>query len=279
MLEILIGAVIGLVLGLTGAGGSIFAVPLLILLLDIPVQQAIGVSLATVAFSSLFGVLIRFTQRQIIWIPAVIFALLGAIFAPLGNWLNHQLPTSFIIIGFVMLTVLIAYKMWQSAPVSTLKNNDVRAKFSIENKSSDLPCQSKQSKQAQGQAFSISAKSTLGLSLAAATTGIMSGLFGVGGGFLIVPSLLLLTRMKFSAAIATSLFVIAVISSSGFISFAQNSAYMDWSLILLISLGGITGMLLGFFLSRHLTTAKLQQSFSVAMCIMALVMLIKHFGG
>jgi len=81
-MSVLIGLVIGLVLGLTGAGGSIFAVPLLMLLLGLPINDAIGIALGAVAVSALIGTLSNWRAQYILWIPAISLGLGGALVAP-----------------------------------------------------------------------------------------------------------------------------------------------------------------------------------------------------
>ena len=96
LLLLVIGLLIGLVLGLTGAGGSVFAVPLLMLLAGLPMSDAVGISLGAVAASTLFGSLRNHFQHQdkhhILWLPGAILAGAGAVTAPLGKWLGMQLP-------------------------------------------------------------------------------------------------------------------------------------------------------------------------------------------
>ena len=81
-MAIIVGCIIGLVLGLTGAGGSIFAVPLLIILLSLPAQQAIGLSLGAVALSSLLGVFTKIKSGDIQWLPAMVYSVIGSLVAP-----------------------------------------------------------------------------------------------------------------------------------------------------------------------------------------------------
>lgn len=87
-----IGLLIGLVLGLTGAGGSVLAVPLLALCLHLPLQDATGIALGAVAVSAASGVLARFKDGQVLWVPALILGMGGMALAPLGQWLALGLP-------------------------------------------------------------------------------------------------------------------------------------------------------------------------------------------
>ncbi|MCV6604976.1 MAG: sulfite exporter TauE/SafE family protein, partial [Porticoccaceae bacterium] len=90
-MEAVVGLMVGLVLGLTGAGGAIFAVPLFMLMLNYSNSYAAGISLGVVGFSAAIGVLGRLRQRVICWRSAAVMVAGGALFAPLGRWLATQL--------------------------------------------------------------------------------------------------------------------------------------------------------------------------------------------
>ena len=106
-MSVLIGLVIGLVLGLTGAGGSIFAVPLLMLLLGLPINDAIGIALGAVAVSAFIGTLSNWRAQYILWVPAIALGLGGALVAPIGKNLGAQLPPLVLLVGFCALALLL----------------------------------------------------------------------------------------------------------------------------------------------------------------------------
>ena len=113
-MSVIIGLLIGSVLGLTGAGGSIFAVPLLILLLDLPINDAIGIALGAVAVSALMGTISNWRAKYILWVPALTLGLGGALVAPIGKYLGSQLPATFLLVGFCALAFSIAGIMWRN---------------------------------------------------------------------------------------------------------------------------------------------------------------------
>jgi len=96
-------------------------------------------------------------------------------------------------------------------------------------------------------------------------TGILSGLFGVGGGFIIVPALVLISGMPMRRAVATSLVVIALVSASGVLSYLSSGRSLDLALTLLFVAGGVVGMLLGSWGSRKIAGPVLQRGFAVAL--------------
>ena len=93
----LYGLVVGISLGLTGGGGSIFAVPLLIYGLGIPIRSAIGLSLAVVGATAGFGAMLRLKAREIDLRSGMVFAIGGMVFAPLGTWIGSFLPASLLL--------------------------------------------------------------------------------------------------------------------------------------------------------------------------------------
>jgi len=127
---LIIGMIIGLVLGLTGAGGSVFAVPLLMLLAGMPMADAVGISLGAVAASTTYGSLRNLVQKQsapLLWKPGAILAGAGALTAPLGKWLGLQITESCLVSGFSLLAMVIALRMWLGASKHPESASVVRA--------------------------------------------------------------------------------------------------------------------------------------------------------
>ncbi len=266
---LLIGLIIGAILGLTGAGGSVFAVPLLLIVLDLPIQQAIGLSLGAVAISAFFGTLTRLHSKEIQWLPALVYGVIGSLFSPLGNLLNQHLNELFLLSGFSLLVFLVAGRMWQQAQAIPAHSTVIRARSDNNQSEQEAICRINHGKQ-----FRFGLPCILGVSGGASLTGFLSGLFGVGGGFLIVPTLLFLTGIGIKQAVATSLVVITTISTAGFVSFVTAYPDFDISLLGMLALGGVVGMMLGSFTGQYLAGPTLQKLFSVLMVFMAIGTLI-----
>ena len=115
ILSLLFGVLIGFALGLTGGGGSVFAVPLLVYGLDIPAHQAVVISLAAVGATALGGGLARLRDGQAELRTALIFGLSGSVGAPLGAWLNPRFPATALLTGFALLMLAVAARMWRQA--------------------------------------------------------------------------------------------------------------------------------------------------------------------
>lgn len=270
---LIIGVLIGLVLGLTGAGGSVFAVPLLMLLGGLPMGSAVGVSLGAVAASSIYGSLRNGLRQRVLWLPGAILAGTGALATPLGKWLGNQLPEFWLLMAFSLLAGVIAVRMWLSAKRDPESARVVRAGSVAGEAAPGLLCNLSRSGQ-----FELRPRCVSGLVLGGLFTGLLAGLFGVGGGFLIVPLLLALSPIAMSQAVSTSLVIIAVISSAGFVSHGiLSNDGIDWPLLGWVAGGGVVGMMVGQALSRYIANAHLQKLFAFALVGLSLVTLIVNW--
>ncbi len=267
---LLIGVLIGLMLGLTGAGGSVFAVPLLMLLAGLPMTDAVGLSLGAVAASTFYGsARLSLRQRTILWKPGVILAVVGAIMAPFGKWLGLQIPEPWLLASFSFLAAVIAGRMWHTAKHDPQAAQVVRAGNFTQTPPPDLLCNLSKTGQ-----FELRPRCVSGLLVGGVVVGLLSGLFGVGGGFLIVPLLLILSPISMAQAVSTSLMIIALVSSSGFISHLLMTEHNPWRLLGLIAAGGVLGMVAGQAIGDKIANALLQKIFAVCLLAIALVTLI-----
>jgi uncharacterized membrane protein YfcA len=268
---ILIGIIIGLSLGLTGAGGSILAVPLLITILSLEPQQAITLSLAVVGSSATLGVIGHLKSNNIQWVPAIVFSIVGGLFTPIGHWLGSLLPSQVVLFGFSLLVIIVAGRMWLKTIQAPTEASIVRAAIQKTN-SHDSLCRIN-----NNRPFKIALPCMLGITAAAIITGLLSGLFGVGGGFIIVPMLIYLLGISIQQAVATSLVIIGVISSIGFFNQVYTASHIDYTLLTTIIFGGVLGMLCGMLLSKYIAGIVLQRLFVIVMLALTLTMIIQHF--
>jgi uncharacterized protein len=264
---IVIGTLIGFLLGITGAGGSVFAVPLLIFGLNIPVETAVACSLGAVAVSALLGGISHWRAGSVLWMPALTISLAGMLTAPLGKWLNGIFPSTLVLTGFALLATLIAVRMWRTASHATVLKNMWPS--SEEAQDTDLSCRFN-----PGGKMEFKPRCLMAMSAGGLLVGLLSGLFGVGSGFLIVPLLQYQTGVAMRVASGTSLVSIALISSVGFASYALEPGVLNMNLLLSLTLSAAIGVFLGITLTRHLNSAILQRSFAMIMVILAVSIVI-----
>lgn len=273
MLSLLFGLIVGFSLGLTGGGGSIFAVPLLVYGLAMPAHEAVGVSLVAVGATALGGAIVRLQRREVELKTALLFGMAGMVGAPLGAGLGAKLPADFLLSGFALLMLLVAARMWLQAVHRPAEAHVVRAGDDTLDASNSGPaCRVNLT-----GGLTLTSRCTLVLTLSGILTGLLSGLFGVGGGFLIVPALVLVASLPMQRAVATSMLVIALISASGSASYLLAGRPLVLKVTALFILGGLSGMVLGARLSRRLAGPQLQKLFATAMVGVAIYILIHQF--
>lgn len=248
------GLVVGISLGLTGGGGSIFAVPLLIYGLGIPVRSAIGLSLAVVGATAGFGAMLRLKAREVDVRSGIVFALGGMLLAPAGTWIGHVLPSPWILSCFAVLMTFVGWRMWIGGVEAT---GEVGPCVIRGNGKPGPGCYTR-------------------LALAGAAAGLLSGLFGVGGGFIIVPALLYVTGTTIHRAVATSLLVIFLISLSGVGASLVQGQVFPMPASALFFAGGLLGMVAGGALRSKLSGSTLRQVFAAAMWAVGAYMLLQN---
>jgi uncharacterized membrane protein YfcA len=268
--SLLMGSLVGLSLGLTGGGGAVLAVPMLVFGLKLPPDQAVLISLIAVGTTSIVGFLNRFRVGQAEVPTGLLFAAAGALGAPVGNWVSHQLPPFALMIGFAGLTWVVALRMLRQS-----MGQGGIADVDFQNHSNDdgPACQ----RDAQGRLL-LHTRCALLMILVGVLTGFLSGLFGVGGGFVIVPALTLFSSMAIPKAVGTSLLVISLVSLSGFLSSQLLASHpIPWEIAIPFSGAGVAGLVLGQSIAHHLPTAVLQRLFAILMMAMALWIIARHW--
>ena len=267
LLNLFFGSIIGFSLGLTGGGGAIFAVPLLVYGLGVPPREAVGISLAAVGATALVGFVSRLRLGQVEVRTGLLFAVAGMLGAPVGSWVAGQIPERWLLMLFAGLMVVIAARLWyQSAGARTATECGVKAN------DMDRPtCR----RDASGMLMLTSRCAALLFAIGLGT-GFLTGLFGVGGGFIIVPALVMFSGMSIHRAIGTSLMVIALVSVSGVLSYILGGHSLPVTQTGLFVSGGIIGLFLGQSMASRLSGPALQRVFSVAILAVAVFMLVQN---
>lgn len=238
---------VGFVLGLLGSGGSMLTVPVLIYLVGEPSKLAIAESLGIVALISLVGAVPLAIRGRVSWRNVGWFGGPGIVGAYLGAYLSQFVSGALqlVIFGTVMLGA--AYMMFRrTAP--TVPNEPDRVYWKV---------------MADG----------LGV-------GVLTGLVGVGGGFLIVPALVVLGGLSMHLAVGTSLVIIALKSLSGFMKYMDvmeaAGLSIHWELVLIFSAIGIVGSVIGGRLGAYVPQERLKRGFAVLLVVLGVVILGKN---
>lgn len=265
--SILLGTCTGAVLALTGAGGAIIAVPLLIFGLHLTVAESAPVALFAVCLSAAIGALIAHRQGKVRYRAAGFIAITGVMTAPLGILLAQKLPNAPLTVLFALVLFYVAVSMLRRG-----KKQDDQVMDAAASQSVSVPC-----RLAYDQGRLIwNWPCARALAISGGATGLLSGLLGVGGGFVIVPALKKVTNLSMQSILATSLAVIALISAMGVIS-ATFLGDMNWSVALPFAAGALTGMLVGRIFAHYLAGPKLQQGFAVISMGVSVWMIVRLF--
>lgn len=261
ILAVVLGALIGLVMALTGAGGGVMAIPLLVFGLHLPVQQAAPVGLVAVGLAAVLGAGLGLRQGIVRYRAAALIGAVGMLMAPLGVLLAQRLPNRPLLGAFALVLIYTAWRMLRrpnssvphtaAAVLCRVNKMDQRLTWT-------LPC----------------ARALTGSGLIA---GLLSGLLGVGGGFVIVPALKRYTDLDIRSIQLTSLAVIALVSLSG-VAAAALQGPLRWDVALPFSGGAVLALWAGQRLAKKLDPKRLQQGFAWFSVVVALLMLAKAVG-
>jgi uncharacterized membrane protein YfcA len=260
MLAVALGAVIGLVLSLTGAGGGVLAIPLLVFGLHLPLQQAAPVGLVAVGLASALGAVMGLRQGIVRYRAAALIGAAGMLMAPLGVLMARHLPNRPMLAAFALVLIYTAWRM-------------LRRPATAEPIALTAPCRVS----ANDQRLTWTRPCARALAGTGLISGILSGLLGVGGGFVIVPALTRYTDLSVRSIQVTSLAVIALVSVSG-VSAAAMQGSLPWDVALPFSGGAVLALLVGQQVAGRLDAKRLQQAFAWFTLAVAFLMLARAFG-
>ncbi|APT93021.1 hypothetical protein CPHO_09145 [Corynebacterium phocae] len=250
MLEIaeflIAGALIGVVVGALGAGGGILSLPALSILMGLSAQQASTGSLIVVGLSSLVALLTRMKSGTILWREGAAFGLLGLVGAQLGVRASFLVSERVLMTAFALLLLAVS--------VATLKDKHT----------APAPDRSP-------------AKHYAVLVLASTATGMLTGFFGVGGGFIIVPALLFIFHTTMREAAGTSVLVMLIVAIASLITRLDGGVSLPWLSVGLFAVASMAGALLGKPISERVPERTLSRTFAGMLVVIAIITLIRTY--
>lgn len=265
-----IGLLLGVVLGLTGAGGSILAVPLLMAGLGWELSRAAPLALTAVAVSAAYGAWMGWRQKLVRYRAAALMATTGLLCAPVGLWLAHCLSHRWLLGLFVLLMTVAAVRLWRQTLEAELARGAVSAA------GEDIDESICRLNPGTGR-LRWSSPCAAVLTVTGAFTGLLSGLLGVGGGFVLVPVLRQVTELSIHSAVATSLLFVTLVSSGGVIAAAVHGSLPPASQAAPFVASAVIGMLLGQSFAPRLAGPGLQRAFALVLLLIAATMAIREF--
>ncbi|MDW8395368.1 MAG: sulfite exporter TauE/SafE family protein [Anaerolineae bacterium] len=229
LIDLGLGFAIGLTLGLLGGGGSILTVPALVYIVGISPHAAVTASLVIVGANSTLGALMHRAQGTLNWRVALAFGSVGMVASFAAAGISKNVPPHVLLSLFALLMVVIGAWMLLSRSIGESQRTP---------------------------------RGWLAVGLSGLLVGALTGFLGVGGGFLIVPALVMLVGLPMKQAIGTSLIVIAMNSLAGFLGHLTGSS-LDLLTIGVFVLAGCAGAWVGVKLVKHFSPKMLRQAFAV----------------
>jgi uncharacterized membrane protein YfcA len=255
-----LGAIIGLVMALTGAGGGVLAIPMLVFGLHLPVQQAAPIGLVAVGLAAALGAGLGFRQGIVRYRAATLIGAVGILMAPLGVYLAQRLPNRPLQGAFALVLLYTAWRILQRP-----------------SQAAQLPASILCSVNPKDKRLTWTRSCAQALAGTGLIAGLLSGLLGVGGGFVIVPALSRYTDLDIRSIQVTSLAVIALVSLSGVLA-ATSHQPLRWSVALPFAAGAMLSLLVGKQVFKRLNARRMQQAFAWFCVLVSLLMLARAVG-
>lgn len=248
MIQVLLYAlIVGTVLGFLGAGGSVLTVPIFVYGLGFPEKSSIAMSLGSVGLISIFGTYLAVRRGEIMFSRGIVFAAFSMVGSYAGASLGTITPSRIQLMIFGVIMLVAAYFMLN-------------------------PLKAKEEHTLQGF------WAWLRVGLSGVVIGVLTGLVGVGGGFLVVPALIFLAGVPIKVAVGTSLFVISLQSFSGFARYLQSIDLnpVEWRTIFIFAGVGALGSIIGSFMNQKVNAQKLRRLFGYFLVVIALFVIAKE---
>ena len=260
ILGYVLAVIVGISLGLIGSGGSILTVPILVYIMGVNPVLATAYSLFIVGSTALVGGVQSAIQKRVDFKTVLIFGIpsIAAVYAT-RMWLVPFIPNELFTIGSLVITKSIALMLLFAVVMILASVSMIR------------PAKNKEQDENAPRIYNYPM-----ILLEGTVVGLLTGLVGAGGGFLIIPALVLLARMPMKLAVGTSLFIIAAKSLIGFIGDLQGNEIIDWKLLGIFTAFSVAGIFIGIMLSKKIPGQKLKKGFGWFVLAMGIYIIIKE---
>ncbi|MEQ1601852.1 MAG: sulfite exporter TauE/SafE family protein [Methylophilaceae bacterium] len=258
-----IGLFVGFVLALTGAGGGLLSVPLLVFFLHLTIARAVPIALLAVMLAAGTAAVLALRAKTVRYKAASLMALCGFAGAPLGIWAAQRLPNDILTFVFVMMMFVVSISMLLQA----------HRQMHVPSAAEDCVSVQCQVNPALGK-LNWTAPCARAMVFVGSLAGFLSGLLGVGGGFIIVPAMRKFTNLDIKSIVATSLAAVALISVAGVIGYAVHGS-IAWFVAWPFAVGSVFGMVVGRRVAHRITGPRIQQIFAVFALLVGMSLLVK----
>lgn len=275
-LAIPVGLLIGLSLGALGGGGSILTVPALVYLLGQSPHEATTGSLVIVGITSLAGMVAHWRSGRVRVVPGLVFGVLGVAGSYVGSRLSAGVDPYVLLVGFAVLMLVAAAAMLKRCDCVHLRRHVGEQEHEGHPPAPSAPTGSggattleRVRLETPAAAPRLDVARAVKVLVAATVVGLLTGFFGVGGGFVIVPALVIALGFPMPVAVGTSLLVISINSAVALGSRLGGDTHLDWPLLGLFTLAAIAGTVLGNRVASRVSPARLSLAFTGLLVLVA----------
>lgn len=254
-IAVVVGIAVGLIMGLTGAGGGMLAVPALVYSQGWTMQQAMPVALLAVSLGALIGAIDGLRRRQVRYKAATLMAVVGAPMTSFGVWVAKDMSQMTLMAAFSVVLMIVVFRLTRQALFSPDELINESA-IALVNASTGR--------------FDWNLKTAAVISVIGSCAGFATGMLGVGGGFIIVPLLRHFTNLSMQSAAATSLMVISLVGSVAVGSALLHGAQLPLMFSVLFASASVSGVLLGRRVANFLPSRTVQLIFASMLFLVAL---------
>jgi uncharacterized membrane protein YfcA len=254
LLVIPVGLVIGTALGALGGGGSVLTVPALVYLFGLDPRQATTASLVVVGTTSLVALYPHARRKHVRFLQGSVFGLLGIAGSLTGAAASTAVPPTLLLVAFAGLMAVVAVVMWRHGHAAT---GDRATRVGGERPMVSI------------RPFVCDCSRVITLTVTATGVGLLTGFLGVGGGFVVVPALVLLLGYPMPEAVGTSVLIIAINSGTALIGRTANDVHLDWPVIGGLTAVAVVGSLVGARLAATSSPRRLTRALAVVLGLVA----------
>lgn len=266
MTAMALGAIVGAILSLTGAGGGILAVPLLVFTLHMGLAESAPVGLLAVGLAAALGAILGLREGRVRYRAAMVIGGAGMLLAPMGVWLAQRVPNGPLTLTFAVVLAWSAWGMYRRSRLSSPAKPASGPAPRVESPPCvRCPCTGR---------FIWTRPCAMALASTGMASGMLSGLLGVGGGFVIVPALTRYSDLCADSIVSTSLAVIALVSISGVASASLHGS-MPWPVAAPFAIGAMVALLAGRRVAGRFSGPALQRCFAGLSALVALMLLVR----
>jgi uncharacterized protein len=262
-----LGLLVGLVMALTGAGGGVLAVPLLVFTTGLSVQEVSPIGLLAVGLAASLGAVLGLRAGEVRYKAAALMGCVGLLLSPVGFWVARQVDTKALGLAFSVVLLWVAFNAFRGAANTEMHEVDAPP----DSEKSKCPC----IRSTETGKFIWTWPCARALVFSGALAGFLSGLLGVGGGFVLVPALQRFTNLSIQSVTVTSLAVIAIVSTFGVLN-SIGAGVFNYKVGTTFAAAALFGMLGGRFISNKMPGAQLKRAFGVMSVILACLMIFKN---